>query len=170
LERIRVRAETVTRGFTTEDWQNARPETWSASAILEHLILSFRGTTKAMLSVLQMPEPVCPPVFIRHRIAQFYVVQLGIFPRGMKSPKGVIPSGNTLDAPLRRFNDALVAMDATLNDAERRLGKKSRLLEHPVLGPLTAEQWRKFHRVHARHHLKQIAALRAGMKKLRISA
>jgi hypothetical protein len=60
--------------------------------------------------------------------------------------------------PLRQFNDALVAMDATLADAEKRFGAKARLLRHPVLGPLTAQQWRRFHEVHGRHHLKQIVA------------
>ena len=62
------------------------------------------------------------------------------------------------DDPLRRFNDALVAMDATLADAEKCFGSRTRLLHHPVLGPLAAQEWRRFHQVHGRHHLKQIIA------------
>ena len=58
---------------------------------------------------------------------------------------------------MRRFNDALVAMDATLADAEKRFGANTRLLNHPVLGPLTAQAWRRFHRIHGSHHLKQVA-------------
>jgi hypothetical protein len=30
-----------------------------------------------------------------------------------------------------------------------------------VLGPLSMQQWRKFHLIHGRHHLKQIARIRA---------
>jgi len=49
-------------------------------------------------------------------------------------------------------------MDASLADAERRFGHRTRVLFHPILGPLTAQQWRRFHLVHGRHHLKQIEA------------
>jgi hypothetical protein len=30
-----------------------------------------------------------------------------------------------------------------------------------VLGPLSAQQWRRFHQVHGQHHLRQIHAIRA---------
>ncbi|MGZ7099671.1 MAG: DUF1569 domain-containing protein [Candidatus Angelobacter sp.] len=33
-------------------------------------------------------------------------------------------------------------------------------MDHPVLGPLTAAEWRKFHLVHGLHHVKQIRSLR----------
>lgn len=170
LKRIRTRAETVTRDFTAEDWAASRPGKWSAGEIFEHLILSFSGTTKGLLRAMELAEPVCREVTVRDRVAQFYVVQLGIFPGGRKSPNSAQPTGVPLHDPLRRFNDALVAMNATLFDAERRFGNKTRLLEHPALGPLTAEQWRRFHRVHAFHHLAQIAALRGTAKALRVSA
>ncbi|MGZ4836286.1 MAG: DUF1569 domain-containing protein [Terriglobales bacterium] len=29
-------------------------------------------------------------------------------------------------------------------------------MDHPFLGPLTADEWRKFHWVHGRHHTRQI--------------
>jgi hypothetical protein len=58
---------------------------------------------------------------------------------------------------MRRFYDALVAMDATLTDAERRFGTQVKLLDHPFIGPLNAREWRQFHRTHSRHHLKQVA-------------
>ena len=160
LERVRTKAEALTRDFSPADWRRARSGKWSASSIIEHLILTYTGTTKGTLKTLQASEPFCRETTWRDRMAQFYVVGLGIFPRGRKAPKGAEPSGEPLDDPLRRFNDALVAMNATLNDAERRFGKASRILEHPILGPMTAEQWRRFHRVHAFHHLAQIAALR----------
>jgi hypothetical protein len=51
-------------------------------------------------------------------------------------------------------------MDELIAKWEARHGKQTRLLDHPVLGPLTARQWRKFHWVHGRHHVKQILRLR----------
>jgi hypothetical protein len=151
----------VTRDFSGDDWRSARPGKWCALEILEHLTLTFSGTTRGMLKTMQASEPFCREATWRDRVAQFYVVELGIFPRGRKSPANVVPSGKLDDNPLRTFSDALVAMNATLNDAERRFGKKTKILDHPVLGPLSAEQWRRFHRVHAFHHLAQIAKLRS---------
>jgi hypothetical protein len=58
----------------------------------------------------------------------------------------------------------IVEMDAIIAQCEARFGRSSRLLDHPILGPLTAMQWRKFHFVHGRHHVKQLLRLREGMK------
>jgi hypothetical protein len=55
----------------------------------------------------------------------------------------------------------ITAMDEAIAHCEQRHGKRTRLLDHPVLGPLTARQWRKFHWVHGKHHVKQIQRLRA---------
>jgi len=54
----------------------------------------------------------------------------------------------------------ILAMDEVIAQCEARFGKRTRVLDHPVLGPLTARQWRKFHWIHGRHHLKQINKLR----------
>lgn len=164
LEPIRSKAEALAGDFSPDDWQRGRPGKWRASSIFEHLILAYSATTKGALKTLQAAEPFCREITWRDRVAQFYVLRLGIFPRGRKAPKSTEPSGELLEDPLRRFNDALVAMNATLNDAERRFGKDMKILEHPALGPLTAEQWRRFHHVHSMHHLAQIAAIRRDAK------
>ena len=164
LQRVRVKAEGLTRDFSPQDWQRGNPGKWCASEILEHLILSYSATTKGTLKTLHAAEPFCRQLTWGDRAAQFYVISLGIFPKGRTAPKQTLPSKTLLDNPLRRFNDALVAMNATLNDAERRFGKKARILDHPALGPLTAEQWRRFHRVHTFHHLAQIAVLKSSAK------
>jgi hypothetical protein len=51
-------------------------------------------------------------------------------------------------------------MDGLITQCETRFGRSTRILDHPVLGPLTARQWRKFHLAHAQHHVKQILRLR----------
>jgi len=88
--------------------------------------------------------------------AAFYVLAIGRFPSGVEAPQHTVPRQEPSDEPLHRFNDALVAMDAMLTEAEGRFGTRTRLLNHPVLGPLTAQEWRRFHQVHGRRHLKQI--------------
>jgi hypothetical protein len=39
----------------------------------------------------------------------------------------------------------LVAMGAIIAQSEARFGRQVKLLDHPILGPLTATQWRKLH-------------------------
>jgi hypothetical protein len=51
-------------------------------------------------------------------------------------------------------------MDAMIARCEKQQGRSRKLLDHPILGPLTGNQWRKFHLVHGLHHVKQIRRLR----------
>jgi hypothetical protein len=51
-------------------------------------------------------------------------------------------------------------MDAIIAQCEARFGPDVKLLDHPILGPLTARRWRKLHVVHGRHHQKQLLRLR----------
>lgn len=160
LEKVRARAERLTADFSPDDWHYAANGKWSASLTLEHLLLAFTATTKSTQRAMRVGEPRCRPVTWRDRVGKFYVLRLGKIPGGIKAAKNVSPQHGLASDNLRQFNDALVAMDATLNDAERRFGRRTKILDHPALGPLTAEQWRRFHCVHAEHHFQQIAARR----------
>jgi hypothetical protein len=54
-------------------------------------------------------------------------------------------------------------MDALIEECAERFGRGSKLLDHPILGPLTAAQWREFHLIHGLHHRKQILRLRQSL-------
>ena len=170
LVKVRAQAEQLTSDLLPYEWHYSRDGQWSASLILEHLLLTFTATTKAMLKTMQAGEPSCREATLRDRAGRLYVLGLGQIPSGQQATKNVTPKQGLLGDNLRGFNDALVAMDATLTDAERRFGKKTRILDHPILGPLTAEEWRRFHRVHAEHHFRQIVARRPGAHEMRVSA
>ena len=81
LQRVRVKAEGLTRDFSPQDWQRGNPGKWCASEILEHLILSYSATTKGTLKTLHAAEPFCRQLTWGDRAAQFYVISLGIFPK-----------------------------------------------------------------------------------------
>lgn len=170
LEKIRNRAQRITRDFSPEDWQNPRDGKWSASFILEHLRLTFTATTKGMLKTMQAGEPFCREATWQDHAGRLYVLRLGRMPGGLKPTKNLIPKQGLPGDNLHAFNDALVAMDATLTDAERRFGRKTRILDHPILGPLTAEEWRRFHLIHSLHHFRQIPASRISAQQMRVSA
>jgi Protein of unknown function (DUF1569) len=157
LEQIRREAERLTGEMSQADWHHAPPGKWSCGQIFEHLLLSYTATTKGTLNAMQIGKPLGGKPTLRDRISAFYVAGLGFLPSGRVASKQTTPTNGAGLESLRPFNDALVAMDATLTDAEKRFGVKVKLLDHPVLGPLTAKEWRRFHRTHARHHLKQLA-------------
>jgi len=158
LESVRRRAQIAVRDASLEDLSHAPAGKWNSLQILEHLVLSYTATTKGLLRALDSGEHETKPRSLGHRLRSFYVLGVGCFPSGVEAPKNTVPETGIGDDPLRRFNDALVAMDAMLCDAEKRFGRKTLLLNHPALGPLTAQQWRRFHQVHGRHHLRQISA------------
>ncbi len=157
LEHIRCEVERLTRGWSESDWQCAPPGKWTSAQILEHLRLTFTVTSKGILNTMETGRPLGSKPTLPDRLRTFWVAKLGLMPSGRTAPKQTVPQDGLEDHSLRRFYDALVAMDATLADAERRFGGRVKLLDHPVLGPLSAGEWRQFHRTHAKHHLRQVA-------------
>jgi len=89
------------------------------------------------------------------------VVKLGHMPNGRKTPERVRPKGTPAAQVVAEIGGTIARMDEMLSQCEDRHGKRAKLWNHPVLGPLTGEQWRKFHWVHGQHHAKQILRLRA---------
>ncbi len=158
LEFVRREAARAT-GAASADVLSLAPEgKWSPLQVLEHLVLTYTATTKGLLRAMELGRPQRAQRTIGHRLKSVYVLGFGRFPAGMEAPKHTVPRDGLVSEPLRHFNDALVAMDASLTDTERRFGHRTRVLVHPILGPLTAQQWRRFHVVHGRHHFKQIVA------------
>jgi hypothetical protein len=100
---------------------------------------------------------------------QLAVCECGYFPKTRKAPLAVQPSeasGEPLtgDELIARFSATLAAMDAMLSRIEPQ-SKNAPVLTHFLLGPLNVQRWRRFHRIHARHHVRQIErALRISRK------
>ena len=157
LEQIRREVERVTAAMSPDDWAYAPPGKWSCAQILEHLLLSYKATTTGAQKAIRSGKPLGGQPTLKDKLATFYVARLGLLPSGRKAPNQTIPSNGSGIRSLGQFNDALVAMDASLADAEKRFGSAVRILDHPILGPLNAKEWRRVHLTHARHHLKQIA-------------
>ena len=90
------------------------------------------------------------------------MVTAGHMPGGRKAPAHASPKGMPAEKVVAEIGPKVAAMDAVIAECEIRYGRGVRLLDHPVLGPLTGAQWRKFHWVHGRHHVKQILRIREG--------
>lgn len=129
---------------------------WSAGDILEHLGLAFSRTADGMQRVLEKGTPAVLRPDPAQRLRTFIVVQCGYFPTGRPSPKEVAPVGCDPAAVMAFTLANLARMDGALDAAAASVGDRVRILKHPVLGPLSVAQWRKFHWIHTRHHAGQI--------------
>lgn len=136
------------------------PDRWSIAEIVEHLARTYMGTAKGLGICLEDGRPPATPASWCLRAGKFIVVTLGRFPRGIRSPDPVIPKGWTFAQALERAHGGLEAFDAAASAASARFGNRALILDHPVLGAFSVHDWRRFHLVHTRHHMRQIAATR----------
>lgn len=151
--------ERATEGLAGEDWRRHPEGKWSAAQVLEHLAITYVSTVKGLQRVLDAGAPPPVPRTLAHLFRKLVVVDIGYFPHGRKAPAFTMPSGMEGEEALRTIREYLPRMDAVISECERRFGGRV-IGPHPVIGPLTATEWRKFHLIHARHHMKQIARLR----------
>jgi hypothetical protein len=129
---------------------------WTSAQILEHLYLTYAGTNKGIAKCLETGAPLATAATMMHRMKTLLVVSLGYLPNGVKAPERATPKGMPAEEVRQSIFAELERMDAGLDECERKFGAGTKIMDHPILGPLTAGQWRKFHWVHGRHHARQI--------------
>ena len=152
--------EQATAGMSAEDLSRHPEGKWCAAEIVEHLLITYTSTTKGLRKVLAAGKPLATRPTLKNRVFQFAVLDAEYFPKGRKAPEATLPKGLDPAQVVRVVSQMLPDMDAAITECERKYGKV-RIADHPVLGPLTAVQWRTFHFVHARHHMKQVERLKA---------
>jgi len=163
IQTAREAIEKATESMTAEQLTWHPEGKWCTAEILEHLALAFGGTAKFLGKVAADGKSVASKMTMKQRIGIAVVTGGEFIPGGRKAPQGVVPKGMAADQVLTAIRKNLSDMDQAIRACESKLGTKIMIADHPVLGPLTVAQWRKFHKVHTRHHMKQVAALRAQM-------
>ena len=161
LQRLQDAIDSAIQGMDATALTRHPDGRWSAAQVLEHLYLTYVGSVKGFERCLQEGRPLARVATFKERVATVLVTELGYFPEGRKAPERTIPQGMAAEEIEKAILEKLAAMDELITRCEARFGRSTRILDHPVLGPLTARQWRKFHWVHARHHMKQIWRLRS---------
>jgi hypothetical protein len=144
------------------------PQRWNIQQIVGHLLLTYGATVTAMDARIAKHTPTKARASLAQRIGQFAVLRLGWLPRGRRAPALTTPDPNAAPASgdaLQSMVDRNIAtMDGRIAAAEQLFGRRRRAISHMILGPLSVPQWRRFHLVHGRHHLRQIAAIRAAYR------
>jgi hypothetical protein len=156
LERLRRELEDAVGSAGANDLAKAPAEKWSAAQILEHLFLTYKYTNRGLEKCLEQGTPSATRATLRDRFATVLVVNFGYLPNGRKAPDRSVPRGMSPEEVQPAITSELERMVSDLDDCERKFGRRTKILDHPVLGPLTAEEWRKFHWIHGRHHARQI--------------
>jgi Protein of unknown function (DUF1569) len=158
LEKLQEEIASALHGMTPEQLRRHAPGKWSSAEVLEHLYLTYTGTIKGFERAAAGRRFPSKPTW-RQRARRFVVLSLGHMPRGREAPANTRPRGLALEKVVIEVGMKIAEMDEMIAGCEATLGR-GRLLDHPILGPLTAAQWRKFHLVHGLHHVKQIRRLR----------
>ncbi len=156
LDRLQKELESALLGATAESLTQTPEGKWSIAQILEHLFLTYRNTAKGLSKCLEKGSPLATRATAIQRAATLLVLNMGYFPSGRKAPERTLPRGMVAEEVQRAIFAEIRAMAAQLDECEGKFGAHTRILDHPVIGPLTVGQWRKFHWIHGRHHAKQI--------------
>ncbi len=156
LERLRHELEDAMEGAGVGELAKAPAGKWSAAQILEHLYLTYLHTNRGLARCLEQGAPLASRATLKDRFATLLVVNLGYLPEGRKAPERTVPQGMSPEEARQAIMTELQRMVLGLDDCERRFGVRTKILDHPIIGPLTADEWRKFHWVHGRHHARQI--------------
>lgn len=163
LQKLQKELAAAIAGLTPEQLLWHPPGKWSAAEIAEHLYLTYTGTTKGFTRVLAAGKVITTPITWTQRRNLLIVLGFGYLPSGREAPSFSRPRGLAIEKVmaelLPKIADKIAEMDDTIARCEEKLGR-GKLLDHPILGPLTGVEWRKFHLIHGRHHIKQIQKLK----------
>jgi hypothetical protein len=160
LTKLKRALESAVEGMSNEQLRWHPPGKWCATEVLEHLYLTYTGTIKGFERLLDSGKPTAMFPSTKQRWRTLVVVGLGYLPTGRKAPPVAEPRGLSSETVRTELGTKIDAMDTVIEQCESRFGRGVPLLDHPILGPLSARQWRKFHLLHGMHHRKQLVRLR----------
>jgi len=140
-----------------------RREAWNIQQIATHLLYTYDATLSVFEGRLLKGRCTKATPTLQQRLGQIIITRFGYFPGGRKSPDFACPPEkmepeNGYQA-FARITARLQALKTIFIEAENAWGQ-GRCVSHFVLGPMSVDDWQRFHRVHGHHHARQMAAIR----------
>ncbi|HEX3741694.1 MAG TPA: DUF1569 domain-containing protein [Terriglobales bacterium] len=145
--------------MSTEDLSRRPEGKWSSAEILDHLNQTYRGTIKNCERCLAAGKSGSVDRKSK-RWQRRVVIWFGYLPSGRKSPAGALPRGTPIPILTAEVFENIQRMELVIEKCDSEFGRGKAIAEHPILGPLTASEWRTFHWLHGRHHARQINRLK----------
>ena len=134
---------------------------WSVQQVVEHLILTYRATTRQLESRLRKGRS-------RRKLERTWlqwslkvmVLRFGKLPSGVPALDESRPSPGEFEAMDGEDLGALLyaemqLMDAAIERCRSKFGRQQ-VAYHPWFGPLRVDQLRRYHLIHGAHHGVQI--------------
>lgn len=168
LQRLEAELARSLRGLTgieTQVYPHHNPDRWNICQIVQHLQLSYTATISSLEERVAKKRPTRSRATPSQLLARFFVLGLGVIPVRREAPEITIPPAQaskplpTGDMLISSISQMLNNLDKAFDNAEGYF-HSSPCLSHFALGPLSIPQWRRFHLVHGRHHIRQIIAIR----------
>jgi hypothetical protein len=131
---------------------------WCAQQILEHLILTYRLTSESVRRQLKSGRVPRNRRNLLEFLLRVQTIGLGFMPNGVPSIRAFRPGEYAPEngpAIAARFLEAAEEMDQLLVAARRKFGIQA-CGEHPFFGVMRVDEWRRYHAVHAAHHVDQL--------------
>jgi hypothetical protein len=131
---------------------------WCAQEVVEHLILTYQLTSDTLGQQLKSGRVPKNRRNLLEFTLRLQTLGLGYMPKGVPSigafrPTDFTPESGTEIA--RRFLEAAESMDALLVASRKKFGIEV-CGQHPFFGVLRVDEWRRYHAVHAKHHMAQL--------------
>ena len=160
LDQLQQSLEAALADFSREKLNWHPPQKWSASEVLEHLYLTYTWNLEGFGRVIEEKKPLATYPTLWQRCQVIVAIDFGYLPEGRKAPAKTRPRGLSAETVRHGIIPKIAELDQVITHCEQQWGLRRNLLDHPILGPLNAGQWRKFHLVHGLHHVRQIDRLR----------
>src|SRR5260370_20726690 len=93
FDKLKQSLESAVEGMSSEQLSWHLPGKWCAAEVLEHLYLTYVGTTKGLERVITRGTPLATRPSMAQRVLTFVVVGLGRIPAGREAPAIVQPRG-----------------------------------------------------------------------------
>lgn len=140
---------------------------WSVEQTIGHLVMTYRSTGQLLRDRLAKARPVSRGPKLQERLLRGLVLTMGVFPRGISAPDAVRPERAGLppvngQGLVRTLQAELESMETELESCRHTFGTKF-VATHFALGPMSVEQWYRFHQVHGLHHRKQVLRIRKAL-------
>ena len=133
-----------------------KSERWCGQQVVEHLILSLKKSREGLQHRLKSSRSRTTLATLLQHIIKIQVF-LGSMPRGVPALPSLTPIEFVpQDGPVLAARLLAEAEELSKVLAECRLAFGLRPCgSHPIYGPLRVEEWRQYHSVHCRHHVRQ---------------
>jgi hypothetical protein len=136
IEEVMPEVERLIDGHTTT-------KAWTLAQILNHLSTSIR------LSFA--PEPLTPESSLDPDLARTYEVRRRRFFRSGRFPEGIEVPIEVLIPPVDA--DEHIEAESLRTGIRLLVTPEVSFIAHPILGPMSNQEWVDFHRMHCAHHL-----------------